>query len=93
LFIVSFAGKDAEKEPLSIDVEEFIAVKGFKAKGKRATTNEVGTIVAGEPLQKEIPEEEIPEEVEAEEPTEDVPPTNGDNGGKAKGPDGQMLLF
>lgn len=93
LFIVSFSGKDAEKEPLSIDVEEFIAVKGFKAKGKRATTNEVGTIVAGEPLQKEIPEEEIPEEVEAVEPAEDVPPTNGDNGGKAKGPDGQMLLF
>ena len=43
-----------------IDAEEFIAVKGFKAKGKRITTYTVDTINELEPTneQSEQPEEE-----------------------------------
>lgn len=44
-----------EREPEIIDVEAFISIKGFKAKGKRATQNGVAAIEFIEPLQKEEP--------------------------------------
>ena len=53
------SGKKA-KEPLVIDVDEFIAVKGYKAKGKRAGMN-IASIDFGEPMEKEIPEEVLEE--------------------------------
>lgn len=40
-----------EKEPMRIDAEDFIGVKGFKAKGKRAGAN-VASVTFGEPLDK-----------------------------------------
>ena len=39
-----FGGHDAFREPLVLDAEEFIAVKGFKAKGKRISTFDIETI-------------------------------------------------
>lgn len=53
---VTFAGADAFREPLVIDAEEYIGVKSYKAKGKRVTTFEVGTIEEIEP--REVPEDE-----------------------------------
>ena len=53
---VTFAGADAFREPLVIDAEEYIGVKSYKAKGKRVTTFEVGTIEEIEP--REMPEDE-----------------------------------
>lgn len=47
--LVTFGGNDATRPALEIDVEEFIAVKGFKAKGKRITTWEVDKIEELEP--------------------------------------------
>lgn len=44
-----FGGKDSFREPLVVDAEEFIAVKGFKAKGKRISTFEIETINELEP--------------------------------------------
>lgn len=41
---VIFGGHDSFREAMVIDAEEFIAVKGFKAKGKRITTYTVDTI-------------------------------------------------
>lgn len=41
---------------LEIDAEEFIAVKGFKAKGKRITTYQLGEITELEPLRQPEPE-------------------------------------
>lgn len=56
---VLFAGKDAEREPQEIDVEEFIGVKSFKAKGKRLTTFEIKDIVELEPTRfPEVADEE-----------------------------------
>lgn len=55
---VVFAGADAFREPLVVDVEEYIGVKSYKAKGKRITTYEVGTYEEIEP--REMPEEELP---------------------------------
>ena len=46
---VNFGRFDADKEPMVIDVEEFIMVKGFKAKGKRITTCNVTSIEELEP--------------------------------------------
>lgn len=55
---VTFGGKDSFREALDIDAEEFIAVKGFKAKGKRLSTFEIAKIEELEPLRFPEPEEE-----------------------------------
>lgn len=57
-FEVVFGGRDDYRESLEIDADEFIAVKGFKAKGKRLTTFEVKEIKELEPLRFPEVEEE-----------------------------------
>ncbi|MEA4936715.1 MAG: DNA gyrase/topoisomerase IV subunit A [Paludibacter sp.] len=57
LFKVEFGGNDAYREALTIDAEEFISVKSFRAKGKRITTFEVGAITEQEPVRFKTPEE------------------------------------
>lgn len=47
--ILTFGGVDAEREPMELDAEEYIAVKGFKAKGKRLTTWELASVVEKQP--------------------------------------------
>jgi topoisomerase-4 subunit A len=54
---VVFGGNDSFREPLVVDVESFVGVKSFKAKGKRITTFEITDI-------KEIEPERFPESVE-----------------------------
>jgi topoisomerase-4 subunit A len=77
-FEVSFGGNDAHREPIVIDVEEFIGVKGIKAKGKRIHTWDIAAIKEIEPLR--FPQEE---ELKAEEPEEEADDDN----------DGQISLF
>lgn len=48
-FSVTMGGDDAYRGSFEIDAEEFIAVKSFKAKGKRLTTFTVGEVVELEP--------------------------------------------
>lgn len=55
-FETAFGGNDAFRSALVIDVEEFIGVKSFKAKGKRITTYEVAEIREIEPAR--FPEQE-----------------------------------
>ena len=62
---VVFGGLDAHKEPMEIEVEEFVSVKSFKAKGKRITTCNISSIEELEPLR--FPEKEEEEEVPSEE--------------------------
>lgn len=57
-FEVVFGGRDDYRESLEIDADEFIAVKGFKAKGKRLTTFEVKEIKELVPLRFPEVEEE-----------------------------------
>ena len=61
--LVTFGGADAVRPPLEIDAEQFITVKGFKAKGKRLTTFCIDHIEELEPLR--FPEPEAPEAPEA----------------------------
>lgn len=58
-FLVRFGGADAFREDLSIDVDDFITVKGYKAVGKRVTTYQVEKIEKLEPLIVDEPEEVI----------------------------------
>ena len=59
-------GSETQRPSLEIDAEEFIAVKGFKAKGKRVTTFDVQGVKELEPTRFPEPEAEENEE-EAEE--------------------------
>jgi topoisomerase-4 subunit A len=63
---ISFGGKHKSRDEEIIDCEEFIAVKGIKARGKRLTTFEVAKITELEPLQKEDEGEilELEDEIE-----------------------------
>ena len=53
-----FAEPDTFRGPLEIDAEEFIAVKGFKAKGKRLTTFALAEVIELEPTRFPEPEED-----------------------------------
>lgn len=53
-FKVTFGESDSFREPLEIDVDEFIGVKSVKARGKRITTYAVGKITELEPTR--VPE-------------------------------------
>jgi len=75
---VRFGGHDAFREPLVIDAEEFIAVKGLKAKGKRITQLEVASIEEIEPLRFPEPNPEDTADsaaVEIEPEEDDMPDT------------------
>ena len=52
---VVFGGHDSFRDSLIVDVEEFIAVKGFKAKGKRLTNYTIDTINELEPTRQPDP--------------------------------------
>ncbi|WP_456315255.1 DNA gyrase/topoisomerase IV subunit A [Pseudomonas shirazensis] len=56
--------KGVQKEDLHIDVEDFIAVKGFKALGNQLTADKLKQVNLLEPLPYEEPVEEIPEKPE-----------------------------
>ncbi len=53
-FEVKFGGADSFREPLIIDAIDFIAVKSFKAKGKRLTTLPIDSISELEPRETNI---------------------------------------
>ena len=65
---ITYGGSDAARGTEIIDAEEFVGIKGFKAKGKRLTTFKVSKIKQLEPIR--FPESEEAEEVETVEPTE-----------------------
>ena len=56
--------KGVQKESITVDVESFIAVKGFKALGNQLTTDKLKQVNNLEPLPYEAPEEVIAEEME-----------------------------
>lgn len=57
-FEVKFGGADEFREPLVIDAIDFIAVKSFKAKGKRITTYTIDSVTEIEPRETGLEEEE-----------------------------------
>jgi len=78
---------------LVIDAEEFIAVKGFKAKGKRITTFEVAEIVELDPVRFPTEEELAKPEEEVEEPINEDPDAGKSESDILDELTGQMKLF
>lgn len=69
-----FGGNDYFRDPVEIDVDDFIAVKGYKAKGKRISNFEVETIEELEPIR-------FPEELEVDQSTKvEIEEENGEEG-------------
>ncbi len=55
---IKFGGEDKEREKAIVEVDEFIGVKSFKARGKRLTTYQVSKINEIEPIKQPEPVEE-----------------------------------
>ena len=73
---VVYGGADAFRGSEEVDVEQFISVKGFKAKGKRLTTWQTESITELEPLR--FPEEQPADDAEsADEEEENLDPDAG----------------
>lgn len=68
LLRVTFGRHDSVRPSLTIDAEEFIAVKGFKAKGKRISTYNVKAIEELEPVRFPEPDPEPVMQETVEEP-------------------------
>ena len=68
---VIFGGTDAYREPLEVDAMDFIAVKSYKARGKRLTTYAVDKVEELEPREVEDVEED---ETEAAIPDDESAP-------------------
>ena len=73
--LVTYGGNDAFHGSEEIDVEQFIAVKGFKAKGKRLTTWQIESITELEPTR--FPEPDTPTDPTEESEEEDLDPDAG----------------
>lgn len=99
---VTYGGADAGRGKEEIDAEEFVGVKGFKAKGKRISTFKIAKITELEPLRFPEPEE-VEEDTDEEETPDAQPKTEEENNldpdaGKSKQQvideiNGQLNLF
>lgn len=69
-------GSMTQRPPLEIDADEFIAVKGFKAKGKRVTTLDVEAVKELEPTRFPTPDDDDSDDTPEEEP-ENLDPDAG----------------
>ncbi len=88
---VVFGGHDSFRDSLIVDVEEFIAVKGFKAKGKRLTNYTIDTINELEPTRQ--PDPAPVTETSEEEPENLDPDRDKSEGDILDELTGQMKLF
>jgi topoisomerase-4 subunit A len=64
---VKFGGKHKDKDNLNINVDEFIGVKSYKARGKRISTYIIAGFSWLEPLEKDYPVDKM--QPEPEQPT------------------------
>jgi len=58
--VLTFGGKVAHREPETLNAEEFIAKKGYSAKGKKCHAYELAGVAFGEPLH--YPEDDVADE-------------------------------
>lgn len=76
--------KGVQKESVTVDIESYIAIKGFKALGNQLTTDKLKQVNLLEPLHYELPVEVVPEKVKLDE--------NLDESGVQLDDDGQVTL-
>ena len=88
---VVFGGHDSFRDPMIVEADEFIAVKGFKAKGKRLTPYAIDTINELEPTRQPEPQ---PATDEPEEEPENLDPDQDKSEGDILDElTGQMKLY
>ena len=91
---VTYGGADEFRGAEEIDAEQFIAVKGFKAKGKRLSTYQIESIEELEPVRfpEEPEQQESPED--ADDSDEDIDPDAGKSEQQVRDElTGQLRLF
>ena len=83
-------GADSFREALEIDAEQFVGVKGVKARGRRVTTFNVASVSELEPLRlpepesdKDIPDDDLNQTEESAQDEDNAEYTD----------DGQLSLF
>ena len=91
--LMTYGGADAFRGSEEIDAEQFIAVKGYKAKGKRLTTYTLESLTELEPTR--VPEEPVNDEPQdTEDPEEDLDPDAGKSEQQVRDElTGQLRLF
>jgi topoisomerase-4 subunit A len=81
---IEFGGKHKDRQDEILDVEEFIAVKGFKAKGKRISNYMVKRIEELEPVKTkeivEVNDDELPGNPDASDACDSFEPKGGYSG-------------
>lgn len=91
LIKITYGGVDEFRGSEEIDAEQFIAVKGFKAKGKRLSTYQIESIEELEPVR--IPEKTDDTE-DSDDPEEDIDPDAGKSEQQVRDEmTGQLRLF
>jgi len=98
--LFTFGGDDDFREPMEIDAEQFVGVKGFKAKGKRVTTWNVEKVEELEPTRfPEVSEDTDDADDTEDEPGEDTAAESQENSDGSNSvsfkvdDDGQMTMF
>ena len=93
LIKVTYGGADEFRGSEEIDAEQFIAVKGFKAKGKRISTYQIESIEELDPTRFPEPKESDDSE-ESNAPEEDLDPDAGKSEEQVRDElTGQLRLF
>ncbi|MDE6485469.1 MAG: DNA gyrase/topoisomerase IV subunit A [Duncaniella sp.] len=79
-FLLTFGGDDAFRGTLEVIASEFVAVKSYKAKGKRLTTFSLESVTELEPIAVEEPQEVEAEEIEiSDDENADTEPERSDD--------------
>jgi topoisomerase-4 subunit A len=90
--LMTYGGNDAFRGNEEIDAEQFIAVKGYKAKGKRLTTFALEAVTELEPTR--FPEKPETQDAPDDEEEEDLDPDAGKSEQQVRDElTGQLRLF
>jgi len=94
LIKVTYGGVDEFRGSEEIDAEQFIAVKGFKAKGKRLSTYQIGSIEEMAPVRFPEEPEKLDNTKDADNPEEEIDPDVGKSEQQVRDKiTGQLRLF
>ena len=84
--LVTMGGADSFREPMEIDAEQFVGIKGVRARGRRVTTFQVDSVTELEPLR-------LPEPAPEPDKTEESDNTGVTDENDSENNDGQLSLF
>ncbi len=94
LIKVTYGGVDEFRGAEEVDAEQFIAVKGFKAKGKRLSTYQIESIEELEPVRFPEKQEDADDSENSDDPEENLDPDEGKSEQQVRDEmTGQLRLF